>query len=121
MPEQQQVTQLNLRIPKALARELEELAHAEHLEKIDMARQLLWEGVAKRKQERALRLYAEGKVSKSRAAELAGLSLWELMDLIEQQGARWDYSLEEAKTELKGALRLAQRPERGRARSRRES
>jgi predicted HTH domain antitoxin len=120
MPEQRQVTQLNIRIPKALARELEELAHAEHLEKIDMARRLLWEGVARRKQERALQLYAEGKVGKSRAAELAGLSLWELMELVEQQGVRWDYSLAEAKAELKEVFKLAQRSERGAASSRRQ-
>ena len=119
MPEQRQVTQLNIRIPRALARDLEELAHAEHLEKIDMARQLLWEGVAKHKQERALRLYAEGKVTKSRAAELAGLSLWELMELVEQPGRRWDYSLEEAKVELKEVLKVAQRSERRAASSRR--
>ena len=109
------VTQLNLRIPRELAQELEELAHAEHIEKIDIARQLLWEGVARRKQELALRLYAEGKVTKTKAAEIAGISLWEMMALVEQRGVRWEYSLEEAKVELTEVLKHAQQPTTGTA------
>lgn len=104
MPAQTTQEQLNLRIPKKLARELEALAEVEHVAKIDIARQLLWEGIARRKQEVALKLYGQGQVSKSRAAEIAGLSLWEFTELVEQQGARWDYSLEEAKQELQRLL-----------------
>jgi len=111
MPGKQAVTQLNIRIPQDLAQELEELALVEHIERIDIARQLLWEGVARRKQELAVRLYAEGKVTKARAAELAGLSLWEMIALVEQQGIRWDYSVEEAKAEIKEVLRQVQRRE----------
>lgn len=100
MREQPTLTQLNLRIPTTLAHQLEELAEAEHIAKIDIARQLLWEGVTRRRQELALRLYGEGKVSKSRAAELAGLSLWELTEIVAQKGLRWDYDVEEAKSEM---------------------
>jgi len=111
MPGKQAVTRLNIRISQDLAQELEELALAEHLEKIDIARQLLWEGVTRRKQELAVRLYAEGKMTKARAAELASLSLWEMIDLVDQQGVRWDYSLEEAKAEIKEVFRQVQRRE----------
>jgi predicted HTH domain antitoxin len=98
------VEQLNIRIPKKLARELEALAEAEHIAKIDIARQLLWEGIARRKQEAALKLYEQGQVSKSRAAEIADLSLWEFTEVVDQRGARWNYNLEEAKQELQRAL-----------------
>lgn len=104
MPAQTALEQLNLRIPKKLAQELEALAEVEHIAKIDMARQLLWDGIARRKQEVALKLYEQGQASKSRAAEIAGLSLWEFTALVEQRGARWDYSLEEAKQELQRVL-----------------
>ena len=109
MPHKQGLIQLNIRIPKKLARELESLANTEHIEKIDIARQLLWEGVARRKQELALKLCIEGKVTKARAAEIAGFSLWEMMDLVERQGMRWDYNLEEAKAEIKEAIKEARR------------
>lgn len=98
------IEQLNIRIPKKLAQELETLAEVEHVAKIDMARQLLWEGIARRKQERAFKLYEQGQVSKSRAAEMAGLSLWEFMEVVEHRGVRWNYSLEEAKQELQRVL-----------------
>jgi predicted HTH domain antitoxin len=104
MPTQAILEQLNIRIPKKLARELEALAEVEHVAKIDMARQLLWEGIARRKQEVALKLYEQSQVSKSRAAEIAGLSLWEFTDLVAQRGTRWGYSLEEAKQELQHVL-----------------
>ncbi len=104
MRTQPALEQLNIRIPKKLARELEALAEVEHVAKIDMARQLLWDGIAQRKQEVALKLYEQGQASKSRAAEIAGLSLWEFTALVEQRGVRWDYSLEEAKQELQRVL-----------------
>jgi predicted HTH domain antitoxin len=43
-------------------------------------------------------------VSKSRAAVIAGLSLWEFGDVVTQRGTRWDYSVEDAKQELHRAL-----------------
>ncbi|MGE0826476.1 MAG: UPF0175 family protein [Candidatus Binatia bacterium] len=104
MPTQAALEQLNLRIPKKQARELAALAEAEHVAKIDMARQLLWEGIARRKQEVALKLYEQRQVSKGRAAEIAGLSLWEFTDLVTQRGTRWDYSVEDAKQELRRVL-----------------
>jgi len=69
-----------------------------------MARQLLWEGIARRKQEVALKLYEQGHVSKSRAAEIAELSLWEFTDVVAQRGTRWDYRLQDAKQELQRVL-----------------
>ncbi len=104
MPTQASLEQLNIRIPKKLSRELAALAEAEHVAKIDMARQLLWEGIARRKQEVALKLHTQGHITKSRAAEIAGLSLWEFTDLVHKQGTRWDYSLEDAKQELQRIL-----------------
>jgi predicted HTH domain antitoxin len=104
MPTQPALEQLNIRIPKRLARELAALAEVEHVAKIDMARQLLWEGIARRKREVALKLYEQGQVSKSRAAEIAGLSLWEFTDVVAQRGTRWDYSLDDAKQELQRVL-----------------
>ena len=104
MPTQAGLEQLNLRIPKKLARELAALVEVEHVAKIDMARQLLWEGIARRKQEVALKLYEQGQVSKSRTAEIAGLSLWEFSDVVRQRGTRWDYSVEDSKQELQRML-----------------
>ena len=68
----------------------------ERVARIDLARKILLEGVAQRKRELALRLYREGKASKSRAAEIAGISLWEMVDLAAQAELPAPYTLEEA-------------------------
>src|SRR4051794_15216904 len=100
MPTEAAREQLNVRIPKKLSRELEALAEVEQVAKTDMARQLLWEGMARRKREGALKLHEQRHVTKSRAAEIAGLSLWEFTELVEQRGIQWKYSLEDAKTRI---------------------
>lgn len=53
-----------------------------------------------RQQELALKLYEQGQASTSRAAEIAGLSVWEFIELVEHDGVRWGCSLEEAEQEL---------------------
>ncbi|HID88085.1 MAG TPA: hypothetical protein EYP55_12060 [Anaerolineae bacterium] len=61
-------------------------------------------GIARRKQEHALALYAAGKVSRSKAAEIAGISLWEMMDLIDQRRIPSDYTIADAMAEVKRLL-----------------
>jgi predicted HTH domain antitoxin len=88
--------QINLRVPSEVVEDLDVLAKQSHLTRIDVARQILLEGVEQRKRERALQLYRESRVSKSRAAELAGISLWQLMDTLEQTAVPAAYTLQEA-------------------------
>lgn len=91
-----QSVQLNIRIPEAIASDLDTLADYEHLSRPELTRQILLNGIAHRRRTLALRLYREGEVSKSRAAEIAGISLWEMMDLIEQAALPNTYTLQEA-------------------------
>jgi predicted HTH domain antitoxin len=93
--------QINLRVSEEVVSDLDALAEQERASRIDLARQILLEGIANRKRALALRLYQEGKVSKSRAAEIAGISLWEMMDLIEQAALPTAYSLQDAVQEVR--------------------
>jgi len=88
--------QINVRVPADVVAELDALAQQGHVTRMDMARQLLLEGIQQHKRERAVRLYREGKASKSRAAELAGMTLWELMDWLQSEAAPASYTLQEA-------------------------
>ena len=96
--------QINLRVPQEVADDLDRLATEEHLNRVDVARQILLEGVAHRKQALALQLYREGKVSRSRAAEIAGVSLWEMMDLLDRAEVKADYSLREAVEDIRRVM-----------------
>ena len=91
-----QSNQINLRVPDEVLSDLDALAEQGRASRIDLARQILLEGIARRKRDLALRLYREGKVSKSRAAEIAGVSLWEMMDLIDQAALPTAYTQQEA-------------------------
>jgi predicted HTH domain antitoxin len=91
-----QSVQINLRVTDQVMAELDGLAQQESVSCISLARMILLEGIAQRKREMALRLYREGKASKSRAAEIAGISLWEMLDLVEQAELPAAYSLSEA-------------------------
>ena len=101
--------QVNLRVPPEVADDLDWLAAEEHLSRVDLARQILLEGVGRRKQTLALQLYQEGKVSQSRAAEMAGVSLWEMMDLIDQAEVRAAYSLREAVEDIRQVIQSSDR------------
>jgi predicted HTH domain antitoxin len=96
MERSRNVTQINLRVSSEVAADLDALAQQAQVTRIDLARQILQEGIASRKRELALRLYREGKASKSRAAEVAGISLWEMMDLIDHAAVPSPYPLQEA-------------------------
>jgi predicted HTH domain antitoxin len=89
-------TQLNLRVSSDVASDLDALAERARVSRIDLARQILLEGITRHKRDLALQLYREGKVSKSRAAELAGISLWEMIDLIDRAAVPSPDSLQEA-------------------------
>jgi predicted HTH domain antitoxin len=91
-----QSVQINLRVSGQVMADLDHLAQEERVARIALARKILLEGIAQRKRELALRLYREGKASKSRAAEIAGISLWELADLAAQAELPAPYTLEEA-------------------------
>ena len=93
--------QINLRVPPDVVSDLDTLAMQERASRVDLARQILLDGIAHRKRDLALRLYQEGKASKSRAAEIAGTSLWEMMDLIDQATPSGTYTLQEAVEEVR--------------------
>jgi predicted HTH domain antitoxin len=89
--------QINLRVSAEVVADLDTLAEQSNVTRIDVARQILLEGIRQRKRDRALDLCRSGKLSKSRAAKLAGISMWELMDLLNAaQAVSLPYTLQEA-------------------------
>lgn len=48
-----------------------------------------------------LELYKDGKVTLWRAAELAGLSLWEMIDKVKEQKIPVKYDIDDAKEDLR--------------------
>lgn len=101
--------QLNIRVAPRMVEELEEIAREENLAKTDVARRLLSEGIRRWKLERAIKLYREGRVTKERAAEIAEVPLYEMLDAIRQRGVPSRYTLEDAIEDMKEILGRARR------------
>jgi len=94
------VRQLNIRIPESLIEELERIATEEQVDRTSVARKLLTEGVNRWRLEHALHLYQQGQITKERAAEMAGVSIYDILDELRQRGTVARYSLEELREDL---------------------
>lgn len=84
--------QVNLRLERDLVDSLDDLARSEHVDRTEVARRILIEGVAKARLDRALRDYAAGNVTAWQASSDAGVSLYEMLDEIHE--ARIPYELD---------------------------
>lgn len=96
---------LSVRVPEELRREIEELAKLEGRDKAEVVREVLAEGVRERKLRVALRIYREGKATLWKAARLAGVSLWEMIDALRRHGVELQYGPEDLEEDLRAALR----------------
>jgi predicted HTH domain antitoxin len=80
---------VSARIPQELEKEVERLMREEHLEKSAALRKLLHLGVQNYRLERAIRGLGEGRFSLLRAAEEAGLTIWEVLDEAARRQVTW--------------------------------
>lgn len=80
---------ISSRISQEMARDLEMFMREESLEKSASIRKLLAEGLKKWKEEKALKLLKEGRVSFVKAAEMADMSVWEFADLVRKEDIVW--------------------------------
>jgi predicted HTH domain antitoxin len=96
---------LAVRIPAKVKEEIDEIVEKEKLDKATVVRNLLEVGITEWRKQTALDLLQKGKVTFTKAAEIARLSLWEFADLVKQRNIEWvRYTPEELEKEYKEAL-----------------
>ena len=95
---------ITTRVPEELAKEVEKIAQAEALDKSTTIKRLLIKAVEAWKMDHALKLYQEGKISIGKAAETAGVSLWEIIDNILKRKIPLQITREDLEEDLKAAL-----------------
>ena len=88
-------TQVNIRLERQLLEELDEIAREESVDRTELARRLLHEGLKRERVERAVRRYRKGEVSAARAAEEARISLYEMLDRIHAEGIPYELDTDE--------------------------
>ena len=92
---------LTTRAPDNLVKEIEVLAKEEQLDKSSLIRRLLADAVQEKRKSKALELYKKEKISIGKAAAIAQLSIWEMLDLICEKGIHIEYGAEELIEDLK--------------------
>ena len=89
------------KLPAALVRDLRVIEAVEQSDRSTVLRRLLSSAVAGWKVDHYARQYGEGKMTLARAAEEAGVSLWEMMDYTRRKKIPWQYDLDDLAHDLK--------------------
>lgn len=93
---------VSARIPKDLERELKKFVEAEEVDRSIAVRKLLASGLKEWKEVTALRLLGKGKVTFSKAAEIAGTDIWDFAEKVMASQLVWVKAKpEELRKELK--------------------
>ncbi len=93
--------QLNLRVPETIIQGLDEIARKEQIDRTVLARKMLTEAIQRWKKDDAIAACQRGEITKARAAELAGMSVYDIMDEVRRRGAPPSYTLDELSQDLK--------------------
>jgi len=100
-----QIVQLNIRITPEMAKEIEYISGREALRKSDIARKWLIDGLRQWKLEQAISHYQKQELTLERAAEDAGLSLYEMMDELQRRNISLDQTTpEDVRAEIRALL-----------------
>jgi predicted HTH domain antitoxin len=80
---------ISARVPDELEAELDEYLDEENLDRSTAIRKLLSEGLEDWRRERALDQLAAGTITFSKAADLAGMSIWDFAQLLKDRDITW--------------------------------
>ncbi|WP_336001099.1 UPF0175 family protein [Halorientalis halophila] len=80
---------ISARVPDELEAELDAYLDDENLDRSTAVRKLLSEGLDEWRREQALEQLAAGTITFSKAAEVAGMSVWDFARLAEERDITW--------------------------------
>ena len=92
---------ISTRVSKEVEEDINKLAKERNIEKTLMLREVIIKGLADLKLDYALDLYKKGKITMWKAADMAEISLWEIMEIVKQEHIPSKYTLEDAKEDLR--------------------
>lgn len=105
MTKQEKTQVIAARFPQSSVEKLEEIAKEEQIDKSTVIARALQQYIKNWNLERALTLYREGKITLWKAARIADMSLWEMMDIIKQRRIPIQYTFKDFKEDFEAALK----------------
>lgn len=94
---------VSVRLDEDLVREVDELAAMENIDRSQLLRYVFKQGLEQHRLELAITRYAQGELSVSEAADLAGVAVGEFMDKLVERGIQADLSITELEDSLENA------------------
>ncbi len=89
------------RLPESLIADLEKVEQVEQTDRSSVLRKLLYRALREWKLEHYSQEYGQDRITLARAAEEAGVSLWEMMEYVRQRKISAQYGLEDLEHDLK--------------------
>lgn len=100
---------LSTRVEKEVEEEVAMVMEVEKVDKATAVRKLLKMGVREWRLELALELLKEGKVTVWKAAEIAKIPLWDMVEVIKQRKLTLPISAEDVVEDIRSALKEGKR------------
>ena len=91
---------ITLRIPQDVLEKIDEIARRENKERSEVVREILKIGLKDKLVGDALKMYREGKVSMWKASKMAGVSLWEFIEILKDRGVEIQYRIRELEEDV---------------------
>lgn len=92
---------VSARLPKERVDLIEEIAREEKVDKSTVLDRALDHYIREWKLQKAIESYREGAATLPRAAEIAGLSVWEMIDILAKRKIQPQYDVEDLEEDLK--------------------
>ena len=92
-------------IPEELKKEIDNLKDIFKEEQSSLIRRLLWRSINEEKTDYAIKEYLNEKISMGKAADIAGISIWEMLDELKKRNITLKYKISEAQSEIENLLK----------------
>jgi predicted HTH domain antitoxin len=96
---------VSTRVSGGMAKDLEIIEKEEETDRATVVRKLLAKAIAEWKLEKAMSLYRDGKITLWKAAEIADLSLWEMMETVKERKVPFRYEIQDFQEDFEKALK----------------
>ena len=91
---------ISARVPDEMFDGITELEASENIGRTELTRKLLFIGIKELKKEKAIKLLREYKITYRKAAEMMGVAIYELLDIMEKEGIEVGYSMRDLEKDL---------------------
>jgi len=91
---------ITARIPDEMFEKIKEIEESEKIDRAEATRKLLSVGIKEIKRKKALELLREHKITYRRAAGVMGVTIYELLDIMEKEGIGIGYSLRDLEKDI---------------------